>query len=256
VHVDPGRDFMSVIFTFFDRVTGATDVLQLPGYFANYEWRPRHDAELWIGSALVDDRTTWIKQPGAAATSISDLPLSLTEATNPSVPSGFFTPDGAYWFSQESMSIDAVPDIQVGSADDPTGPTFHLVSANQTLPVYWQLADGRILMPTYKSAPARSDIYAFDPATGGARLLGEAGRVTAVGQTRVLATLHVVDNPGDLVAVDLASGPSTVLAPEFAVSAFVEPQGADLVAPGTHVAYQFQARFPSPYDGIWVATVP
>jgi hypothetical protein len=47
-----------------------------------------------------------------------------------------------------------------------------------------------------------------------------------------------------------------VLAPEFALGALVEPQGADRVAPGTHVAYQFQARFASPYDGIWLATIP
>jgi hypothetical protein len=257
LHADPSRDFMSVDYTFFDRVTGAQDVLQLPGYFAaNAQWRPRQDAELWIGSAETDEMTTWIKRPGQAAVSISGLPSYLTEATNLSIPSGFFTPDGATWFSQKPTSDITAPEIQVGSADDPAGPRFDLVPANQTQGLYWQLPDGRILMPTYKKAPARSDIYAFDAATGDARLLGEAGRVTAVGQTRMLATVHVVDNPGDLAVVELASGESTVLAPEFTLSAFVEPQGADLVAPGTHVAYQFQARFPSPFDGIWVATIP
>jgi hypothetical protein len=257
LHSDPSRDFMSVVYTFFDRVTGAQDVWELPGYFAaNDQWRPRHDAELWVGSAQTDEMTAWIKRPGEAPVSISGLPFYLTEATNLSMPSGFFTPDGATWFSWKPTADITAPDIQVGSADDPAGPRLDLVPANQTQGLYWELPDGRILMPTYKKAPARSDIYAFDAATGDARLLGEAGRVTAVGQTRLLATVHVVDNPGDLAAVDFASGQSTVLAAEFALSAFVEPQGADLVAPGTHVAYQFQARFPSPYDGIWVATIP
>src|SRR5262249_36029156 len=155
---------MSIVFTFFDRATGATDVLDLPGYFQNYTWRPRHDAELWIGSAQSDDQTIWIKHPGSAAVSTSGLPFGLTNLTDQSGLGGFFTPDGSFWFSQKPTSDVTAPEIQIGSADDPAGPRFDLVRANQTLLDYWQLADGRILMPTYKSAPARSDIYAFDGA--------------------------------------------------------------------------------------------
>jgi hypothetical protein len=80
--------------------------------------------------------------------------------------------------------------------------------------------------------------------------------VLAAGQTRLLANLHVNDSRGDLTAVDLATGQPTRLAAEFTMAAAVERAGADAVAPGAHVAYQFQARFVSPFDGIWVATIP
>jgi hypothetical protein len=254
--VAASSDFTAANFTLVDRVTGAEEVFQRPFSFVNFQWRPRR-AELWIGSAQTDDPTIWIKTPGGAAIAISGSPFGLYEASNPSQPtSGFFTPDGAYWFDATVGSTGAFLDISVGSADDPAGPRFDLAPLNEILLNYWQLADGRILMPTYKKVATRSDIYAFDPATGDARLLGEAGGVTAVGQTRLLAILHVIDQAGDLNAIDLASSRSTVLAPEFTLSAFVAPQDGDRVAPGAHVAYQFQARFASPYDGIWVATVP
>jgi len=255
--VSSSLDFTTTTFTFVERATGAVDVFHLPASFGNVVWRPRR-AQLWIGSSYTDDPTIWIKTPGGPALSTSGWQFGLTDATNGSRVSGVFTADGAYWFNANFGPVEtaAFSEIQLASADDPDGPRLDLVRPDETDLVYWQLADGRILMTTYKSVPARSDIYAFDLATGDARLLGEAGRVTAVGRTRLLATLHVIDNLGDLTAVELASGRSTPLAPEFTVAAYVEPVGADRVAPGAHVAYQFQARFASPYDGIWVATVP
>jgi hypothetical protein len=77
-----------------------------------------------------------------------------------------------------------------------------------------------------------------------------------VGKTRFIGQFHFGTGVGDLTVVELATGRQTILALERAVTAFPEPQGDDLVAPGTRVVYQFEARSDSPYDGIWVTTVP
>jgi hypothetical protein len=166
-----------------------------------------------------------------------------------------FTADGRYWFPTKTPnSPDSV--VQVGLADDPMGPRFDLHPAGTTLVQYWELADGRILAPAFSTTATRSNVYVVDPATGQSQVLGEEGAVVAVGQTRLLVNQHILDNEGDLTVFDLGTARSTVLALEFTLAAFVEPVGEDAVAPGAHVAFQFQARFPSPYDGIWLATVP
>jgi hypothetical protein len=77
-----------------------------------------------------------------------------------------------------------------------------------------------------------------------------------VGETRFMGLFHFVEGRGDLTAVALDTGAATVLAPEFTVAAQAEPQGADLLAPGARIVYQFQARTASPYDGIWVTPCP
>jgi hypothetical protein len=102
----------------------------------------------------------------------------------------------------------------------------------------------------------RADLMAFDPRTFEDTLLGEKGRVADVGKTRVLGLLHFQGGAADLTAIDIASGQQTILAPEFTTTAFSEPQGNDPVAPGTRVVYEFEARSPSPYDGIWVVNIP
>jgi len=239
--------------TFIERATGVRDSFDLPEESAGqYEWRPGHD-EAWFGGGSYSDPTISIKKPGAPPIVIRALPYG---GTNSLVNgSSMFTTDGAYWFSSTARP-DTVPIVQVGSADDPMGARFNLIPAGAYLGTYWRLADGRILTMAQRQNWKRSDVYAVDPATGASSGLGEAGLVLAVGQTRVLAQLHINDDRGDLTVVDLADGHATVLAPEFTLGAAVEPQGADNVAPGAHVVYQFQARFESPYDGIWLTTVP
>ena len=59
-----------------------------------------------------------------------------------------------------------------------------------------------------------------------------------------------------MTTVEVDSGRQTILAPEFAVTAFVEPQGANLAPPGSQIACRFQAPDDSPYDGIWVVNSP
>jgi hypothetical protein len=77
-----------------------------------------------------------------------------------------------------------------------------------------------------------------------------------VGEQRVLVLQHMIDSRGDLRSFDTDTGASALFGAEFAVNAFVEQQGQDKVKPGAHIAFQFQARFDSPYDGIWVTTIP
>jgi hypothetical protein len=64
------------------------------------------------------------------------------------------------------------------------------------------------------------------------------------------------------VLVDLASGEQTMLA-ENVYAAAVDPgktadvpMDADRLAPGTRVAFLTRSRLESPYDGLWVATLP
>jgi len=254
LNVEYNSDFSGSTYTFFDRVTGTEDVWEVPAAIAGgYEWRPGHD-EIWIGDGQAVPPSTVIKKPGVPPVSVAAWMFPLSDASGGI--SSSFTRDGVYWFSAISGLEVGHPRIQVGSADDLNAPRFDLVPDGNLNYAYWQLADGRILIPTFVRGPTRTDIFVIDPRNGDTRLLGTEGMVTAVGQTRLLATLHVVDGLGDLTAIELATGRKTALAPECSVGAVVEPQGADPVAPGAHVAYQFRARFASPYDGIWIATVP
>jgi hypothetical protein len=239
--------------TLIERSTGAQEDVEIPAYQAgSYAWRPRHD-ELWFFAGSQLEPAVWIKKPGQPLIGTPGMPYALA---NDLSGDSMFTGDGAYWFSSRGVDDDFRPILQVGSADDPQGDRFDLAPEGTQPGGYWQLADGRIVTAAWLRNPDRSDLYAVDPMTGGTTVFGEAGRAVAVGQTRLLAILHVNDLHGDLTAVDAATGRATVLATEFALEAAVERSGADRVAPGAHVAFRFQARFDSPYDGIWVTTIP
>lgn len=112
------------------------------------------------------------------------------------------TADGAYWFSTATPLDVAQTTIQVGAADDPTGPRYNLNPPGTFEYETWYLPDGKLSSASYDD-----------------------------------------QSP-------------TMLAPEFTVRAFAEPQGGDLLAPDTRIVYQFQARAGSPYDGIWVVKWP
>jgi len=238
--------------TFTERTTGSQDFAQLSPYsLGSYEWRPGHD-ELWIATGDYEHPMIAIKTPGGP---MLEVPGQAGGPTNESGYGSMFTSDGAYWFSMRHAANNKWI-ATVGSADDPTGPRYDIAPAGTFVWQYWRLADGRILAPASPMNPSRNDLYAIDPATGKSTALGEAGAVVAVGQTRLLAKLHVNDARGDLTAIELATAQATILAREFALEAFVERQGADRVAPGAQVAFRFEARFESPFDGIWLATVP
>jgi hypothetical protein len=247
-------DYSANTVTFLERATGAEEVFAPPDFTlgsTSWAWRAGHD-EVWFESDYPQPEV-WIKKLGGPT--VAFQALAWAYSGDGGRTGSFLTADGASWFSSRAP-FSAQPILQVGSADDPMGPRFDIAPAGTTSSSYWPLADGRILVPAHLRDANRNDLYAVDPKTGDTRVLGEQGFVMVVGQTRVLASLHVNDGRGSLTAVELATGRASALAPEFTMSAVVEPTGADAMAPGAHVAYQFQARFESPYDGIWLATVP
>lgn len=247
--------------TFIDGVTGdREDVPPLDSSTPfNHEWRPGR-AEVWFmasvySSASPPPAITWIKAPGRPAITVPLFTEGLYDVTRGRSFLSIFTGDGAYWFSHPLSGL-VRPAIQIGPADDPNGTHFDFNPTGTYTGSYQTLADGRLLVSAYYTDFQRSDISAIDPATGATQLLGEKGTVLVVGQRRLLANLHVIDTYGDLTAIDLADGHATELAAEFTYDAFVERTGTDPLQSGARVAFQFRARFDSPYDGIWVTALP
>ena len=248
-------DYIVSALTFVNRLTGAREVIPS---FVLYEWRPGHD-EVWLWNPQASSDTIAIRRPGLPLQLITGKLFPVSSVTNrpsPAFPQArSFTPDGLYWFSNEQMYG---PDSlwQVGAADDPTGPRFPVTPRGSSTNAYWKLADGRLLAEVWTSTPVRANVYIIDPSTGDRRVMGEEGAVVAVGATRFLMNQHINEYEGDLTVFELATGKATVLAPEFTLAVFVQPHDTDDVAPGVLVAYQYQARFASPYDGVWIVSVP
>ncbi|HXJ21557.1 MAG TPA: hypothetical protein VMT03_15135 [Polyangia bacterium] len=246
--------------TFFDYRDGVQQDFDVPYQeFSIPVWRPG-TAELWMSVGLGSDTAAiWIVEPGKPAISISGSGLQWAGALDASERITPFTPDGVYWFSSANTPDTSMPVTQIGLADDPSGPRFDLDTPNTYLEPVRDFANGRVLDAVYTKpddAETREDVSVFDPRTGASWLVGERGRIAAVGQTRVMGMFHWDEMRGDLTVADPATAQAIVLAPEFTVTAFAEPQGADQLAPGTRIVYQFQARTDSPYDGIWVANCP
>lgn len=243
---------------FFDWRTGEHRPVEVPagaqggGYF----WRPGHD-ELWFISPQPWQALTSVRNPDGGGADYPLWPVSLYDMEATDIYATIFTVDGKDLFAFPALSPDARSAVpQVGPADDPSGPRFDLVPAGSRAGGYWRLADGRLLIASWTATPDLSNLSAIDPSTGERNALGEQAQVLAVGGTRVLVNQHLVDHAGDLTVFELATGRATVLADEFALAAAVEPLSGDAVAPGARVAFRFEARFASPYDGIWLATVP
>jgi len=267
ISVSPDRrwllvdDLFEQRLTFIDRITGAQEeVGPLDGGMRNNkEWRPGH-AEVWFQVYPTDPTAppsarTWIKAPGKAAV---EVPIFSTSLSDGNSVGSFFTSDGAYWFSIAPFRGQLRPAVRIGPADDPNGALVDLSASGTYNAGYAPLADGRLLVLSYYADYQRSDFYAVDPATGSRQLMGEQGTLLEVGQRRLLANLHMIDGYGDLTSVDLDSGQPMRLAAECAYAAFIEGQVADVdrATPGARVAFQFRARFDSPYDGIWVTALP
>jgi len=248
--------------TFFDWRAGTTTVVEspvpvMPRDFYAF-WRPG-TAELWVPAAYPEASGVVAIGPETPAQFVPDQALhNQVLVQNTLYP---FTADGVYWFSSSLApgGNTSTPVIQVGASDDPTGPRFSMNGPFQYVQPFWVLGDDRFVEAVYtkdSDFEEHSDAVLFDPRTGDSRLLGERGRVAAVGQTRVMGMFHFAEERGDLTVTDIDSGRQTILAPEFTTTAFAEPQGADDLAPGTRIVYQFEARTDSPYDGIWMADCP
>ena len=268
VSVSPDRRWLLITdstglhHTLVDAMTGGEERIDAPAGagWAAAQWRPGR-AEVWLqfyrDTVEVPQFEAWIKEPGSPPL-VVPLHLGMVlEGAAP--PPSFFTRDGSYVFSVRRGRPGPPGIVQIGSADDPTGPRVDIHPEGSSILGYWLVADGRLVTAAhYSFASQRHEIRVIDVARGESRSLAIEGAVVAVGQRRVLATAHVVDGFGDLRVIDLDSGASTVLGTEFVGMAFSEPRepGPELVTPGSHAAFQFQGRFASPYDGIWVATVP
>lgn len=234
-----------------DTTSGAIEALE-PAFSFNGRWRPGHD-ELWATytddpeqTGLLSTATLWIKKPG------------LPPVTIPGVFFSTFSDDGQFWFSRGAPLFAQETSDLVGLADDPTGPRFPAVPAGSTLGNAWPVGNGLVLDDASVGVDSFESYFVWlvDPRSGAASLVGERGFVSAVGTTRALGIYHVSYLRGDLTTTDVVTGRSTVLAAEFAQSAIAEPQGADPYPPGGRIVYQFDARFDSPWDGLWMATVP
>lgn len=244
-------------FSFFDRTSGAQQTVDVgqPAQFG--EWRPG-TSEAWIMAVLLqwrDPGTVWILRPDAPTVSVPDASLFVVN-TNGIQSGSNFTADGTYWYSTTARMDSGTSIYQVGAADDPTGPRYDLNPPATFNDGDWYLPNGKFLSTNYVKDYDRADANLLDPRTGQTRLVGERGRVATVGQTRFMGIFHLEELRGDLVTGGFEDASPTKLASEFTEGAFAEPQGTDLLAPGTRIVYQFQARAASPYDGIWVVNCP
>ena len=170
-----------------------------------------------------------------------------------------FTRDGKYWFSRDAMST-----VNIGLADDPTAPLFPIHPNGTRVSAFWETHDGHFWVGASTTDENRQDIYLIDPEARTSRTLATGGHLVVPGHTRALAILNWESSrlAGDLVLIDLASGEQTLLA-ENVYAAAVDPgqtadvsPDADRLASGTRVAFLTRSRLESPYDGLWLATLP
>jgi hypothetical protein len=219
------------------------------------EWRPAV-AELWF-STLPDGFAVW--RPAGGVTKFESTLNAY--ARLPDGKSSVFTRDGRHWFSAGAGDR---PTFYVGQADDPTAPLLLLNPLGTVTALHWETDDGRLLVGAWTLDVNRQDIYLIDVDAGTSRAIASAGHVVALGGTRALALLNweVSRAAGDLTLVVLASGAHTLVAADVyavavdrGISATILA-GSDALAPGTRVAYLTKNRLASPWDGLWVASLP
>jgi hypothetical protein len=219
------------------------------------EWRPG-SAELWF-STLPGGFGIWRPDAGLTVGQATLNPY----ARAPDGKSSVFTRDGRHWFS---AGPGTTPTIFVGSSDNPTAPVQALNPHGTVTTSHWETDDGRLLVGAWTLDGNRKDMYVVDADAGTSRAVASTGHLIALGHTRALALLNweISRATGDLTLVDLASGAHTLLAENVydvavdrGTSANVPP-GTDVLAPGTRVAFLTNNRLASPWDGLWVASLP
>lgn len=236
-----------------DVATGAEEPFELPVTPVEPSWRP-YRTEAWFVSSDWTDRRSYIKRPGQP---LEELPAEIVPwATQ---QGSLFTSDGERLFSGRPDQTFFKATVFVGRADDLAGPRFPLNPTGSTYTRHQELPDGRLVVEAFHTGGDRSDMYLVDPADGATRLLGKLGSVAEMGAEHLLLFTHRLGGMGDLVAVDVDGSRSTTLGTEFVSAAYAQPSAAGAVAsfgPGVPVAFQFRARFASPYDGLWLAIAP
>ncbi len=222
------------------------------------EWRPGQE-ELWF-STLPDGFGIWRPDGRLTVAQATLEPYLQSPEGNPSV----FTRDGRHWFSVGAGENPTRPTIYVGSSDDPKAPLQPLNPSGTVTISHWETDDGRLLVEAWTVDANRKDIYLVDADAGSSRAIASAGHLVALGHSRALALLdwESARAAGDLTLIDLASGKHTLLAQDVydlavdrGTSASVPP-GTDALASGTLVAFLTDNRLASPWDGLWVVTLP
>ena len=225
------------------------------------DWRPGLH-ELWIGLSG-KGLAIWNPAGGWLHGDPKLVPAKLTFGLDGRT--SMFTRDGAHCFSVESSQVGEVAKTTyyVGSADEPTAPRLAL-NPNQQFRSIWESDDGRLLVGATTFDQNRQNIYLVDPKAGSSRVIASGGHVVAVGRTRALALLNwqLASSTGDLTLIDLDTGANTVIARDvyqLAVDpqAFADPSAnTEHLASGTRIAFLSRNRLVSPYDGLWVASLP
>ena len=249
--------------TLYDRDTNTAETQ--PDLHGEATWRPGHD-EVWLQS----DRDTggsavWRWRPGESPVRLNDGGLATsfdisenTFAGAPFIEYTFagapFTPDGEFWLSNEPEGL-----VAIRSIDDAAFAPFALNAVGTGLSGYVPLPDGRGISEVYTTYPFHCEISLVDPRQRTSTLLASTGYVVRVGAKRVLALLNWVKGSlsGDLTLIDIDTGARTLLAENvFAVAVEQPPGEVDHLPPGARVAYLVRNRIASPYDGLWVTTLP
>lgn len=257
-----------ITLSLFDRALGTLQSTPLTELDATY-WRPGHD-ELWFtgtspGAAPTtgapdDSRAPlWRWLPGTDPAMVLTQQAAFTPF-NANVGQWPFTSDGRFLLTYSSVSQTDKPTIVLRSADDPTTELLALNPAGTGVQEVWQLPDGRLIVSDWITDRSRADIYLVDAVAGTLTPLGHGGNVVATGATRILARLDWLTGggSGSLSLIDVASGATTLLAENVHAVAVEAPTlpGADPLAPGTRIAFISRNRVASPYDGLWMASLP
>jgi hypothetical protein len=262
-----------------DRDRGELETIGIPGSVQSTYWRPDAD-EVWISFTPTVDAATFEPSRFDTQTMIWRVGVDLLQVPIwPVIPlqPGFgvtpygrltstsfstFTPDGRFWFSY-SIPPEGGQRVEVRRADDPLTPGPSLHPQGTTPSMELRLDDGRYLTEGEFRDYNRADIAIVDPETGLSQPLANGGHVIAAGQKRALALLKWIAsaNSGDLTLIDYATGRQTVLAENvFAASLERDTSGQssndDPLGPGGRVAFLVRNRFASPYDGLWITTLP
>ncbi|HEY4188352.1 MAG TPA: hypothetical protein VGP07_24980 [Polyangia bacterium] len=259
-------DIPSVI-SLFDLTLGVQKSTTIVNLSVTY-WPPGRD-ELWLVGAPLDptqsdssntaEASFWRWQPGMDPEMVltEQLPFSPITSDTTTWP---FTPDGRYLLTVPAISQNDKPTVSLRATDDPATELLALNPTGTGVQDVRQLPDGRLIVSDWITDGSHADIYLVDPDARTMRPLGHGGKVVATGATRILALLDWVatGGSGSLSLIDVATGATTLLAENVHTVAVEQPvtAGGDVLAPGTRVAYVARNRVASPYDGLWLTSLP
>jgi hypothetical protein len=244
-------------FHFIDRQTGASDSFGLDAA-SSYKaipvyWRPGR-----AGAWIVSQGHAWAWRAGGALSKIDSIP-AFFPMSRPDLASPF-TDDGAhcllYGPAGADLGNEYIP-IFLADADAPDGPRLRLNPPGTGLKDVAVLDEDHLLVSTFTTFTERRDLQVFDTRTGVMRPVASGGVALATDSQRALAMLRVVERPwsGDLTLIDIASGAHTVLG-ENVTWSLLEGERAAPLGSGARVIFVVRGALASPYDGVWMATLP